>query len=58
MESIVYDKDKQVATVILNRPEAMNAFNYDMLCELEQVVEKARIDPDVRVVKFIGAGER
>ncbi|WP_210611369.1 enoyl-CoA hydratase-related protein [Priestia flexa] len=58
MESIVYDKDKQVATIILNRPEAMNAFNYDMLCELEQVVEKARIDPDVRVVKFIGAGER
>lgn len=36
----------------------MNAFNYDMLLELGQVAEAIRINPDIRVVVFTGAGEK
>lgn len=58
MSSISYEIKGHVAHVILNRPEAMNAFNYDMLKELEEVIEGIRIQKDVRVVTFKGAGEK
>jgi enoyl-CoA hydratase len=58
MESILLEQKGHVATVTINRPEAMNAFNYDTLNELQQVVEALRINPDIRVVIFTGSGEK
>lgn len=58
MEAVKLEQKGHVAFVTLNRPDAMNAFNYDMLAELGQVVESIRINPDVRVVVFTGAGNR
>ncbi len=52
MSSISYEMKERVAHVILNRPEAMSAFNYDMLKELEEVIEGIRIQKDIRVVTF------
>ncbi|MGX9135841.1 enoyl-CoA hydratase-related protein [Rummeliibacillus sp. JY-2-4R] len=42
--------------VTLNRPEAMNAFNYEMLEELCDVVESIRINSNIHVVIFTGSG--
>ena len=58
MSSISYEIKGHVAHVILNRPEAMNAFNYDMLKELEEAIEGIRIQKDIRVVTFKGTGEK
>ncbi|KIL45626.1 enoyl-CoA hydratase-related protein [Jeotgalibacillus soli] len=58
MEFIVLEQKKHLAIVTLNRPDSMNAFNYDLLTELGQVVEALRINPDIRVVVFQGAGEK
>ncbi|EGA89711.1 enoyx-CoA hydratase/isomerase family protein [Planococcus donghaensis MPA1U2] len=58
MDTIHYEQRNNLAFITLNRPEAMNAFNYDMLNELGQVVEAIRINPDIRVVIFTGAGEK
>ncbi|MDW0110800.1 enoyl-CoA hydratase-related protein [Sporosarcina aquimarina] len=58
METILVDKKDGIAWVTLNRPDAMNAFNYDMIRELGEAVETLRIDPDVRVVVLTGSGER
>ncbi|MFD1204771.1 enoyl-CoA hydratase-related protein [Sporosarcina contaminans] len=58
MKTIQFEQKGRIARVTLNRPEAMNAFNYDMLSELGQVVESIRINPDIRVVLFTGSGER
>lgn len=58
METILYVQKGHVAYVTLNRPDAMNAFNYEMLTELEQIVESIRIHPDIRLVLFTGAGDR
>jgi enoyl-CoA hydratase/carnithine racemase len=58
MENILVDIHHHTATVTLNRPEAMNAFNYDTLCELAGTVENLRTNQDVRIVIFRGSGER
>lgn len=58
MKTIQFEQKGHIARVTLNRPEAMNAFNYDMLSELGQVVESIRINPDIRAVLFTGSGER
>lgn len=53
---ILYNEQSHVATVTLNRPETMNAFNYELLQNLRQIVEQLRVNPAVRVVIFTGAG--
>ena len=58
MEAIRYEQKGNLAFVTLNRPGAMNAFNYDMLVELGQITESIRINPDIRVVIFTGSGDR
>ncbi|WP_438316024.1 enoyl-CoA hydratase-related protein [Sporosarcina sp. FA9] len=58
MELIQYEQKGNSAFVTLNRPSTMNAFNYDMLVELGQITESIRINPDIRVVIFTGAGDR
>lgn len=58
MQEIRYEQRNSVAYVTLNRPEAMNAFNFNLLMELGQVVEAIRIDSDIRAVVFAGSGDR
>ena len=55
-ETIIYEKRDGVATITLNRPERMNAFNDTMVSEWAAALEDARVDRDVRVVIVTGAG--
>jgi enoyl-CoA hydratase/carnithine racemase len=55
-ETIVYEKAPPRATVTLNRPEVLNAFDFRMLRELARAFEDASWDDDVRVVVVTGAG--
>ena len=57
-DTILYGKHGAVATVTLNRPRVMNAFNVRMRDELFVALEAVRDDPDVRAVVVSGAGER
>ena len=47
-----------VATVTLNRPEAMNALSKALRSRLYQVMTQVDADDDVRAVVLTGAGER
>ncbi|GLB58825.1 enoyl-CoA hydratase-related protein [Cytobacillus sp. NCCP-133] len=58
MSSITVELKEHIALVTLNRPDAMNAFNFETLCELQASVEKLRTNPGVRVVIFTGSGEK
>lgn len=58
MESILVEKSNFTAVVTLNRPDALNAFNYEMLTKLQSEIEKIRTDQDIRVVIFTGAGDK
>lgn len=55
---ILYEVRESVAYVTLNRPRSMNALNPPLLDGLEQSVDAAAADENVRVIVFSGAGDR
>jgi enoyl-CoA hydratase/carnithine racemase len=55
-ETIVYEKVPPRATVTLNRPDVLNAFNFRMLRELARAFEDASWDDEIRVVVVTGSG--
>lgn len=57
-ETLIYEKQDGIASVTLNRPKAMNAYNVKMRDELYETLTAIKDDDDVRVVIFKGAGEK
>ncbi len=55
---IIYEKSEGIATITLNRPEALNAFSKEVVEEILQALEDIRRDENVRVVILTGAGEK
>jgi enoyl-CoA hydratase/carnithine racemase len=55
-ETIVYEKAPPRATITLNRPDVLNAFDFQMLRELSRACEDASWDDDVRVLVITGTG--
>jgi len=57
-KNIKLDKEGEVATITLNRPEKLNLLSRGMISELGEGVEELARDEDIRVVVITGAGER
>jgi len=55
---ILYAAERSVATITINRPHRLNAFNGHTLDELAHAFARADQDRSVGVVVFTGAGER
>jgi enoyl-CoA hydratase/carnithine racemase len=55
-ERIVYTKEPPRATIRLNRPEVLNAFDFRMLREIARACEDASWDDAIRVVVVTGTG--
>lgn len=55
---VLFEKEGHLAFVTLNRPVALNCFDYDMLVQLENTLEQIRFDREIRAVIFTGAGEK
>jgi E-phenylitaconyl-CoA hydratase len=53
---VLYEVADRVATVTLNRPEALNSLDPESLDELNDAFQRANADPEVRVVILTGAG--
>jgi enoyl-CoA hydratase len=53
---IVYEKSEGIATITLNRPDALNAFNKEVINEILQALEDIKSDESIRVVILTGAG--
>ena len=58
MNYIKVDINDYVATVIINRPEALNAMNKDLVAELQQAVEECVENGDVGVIVITGSGDK
>lgn len=58
LTTLEYAVADHVATVTLNRPERLNAFNQQMLDEFVDVWRRVRLDDDVHVVVLRAAGDR
>ena len=57
-ETILYDEQDGVATVTLNRPDVLNAFNRRMQEELRELWRSLITNDDVRVVVLTGSGDK
>ncbi|MCW2944254.1 MAG: putative enoyl-CoA hydratase/isomerase [Actinoallomurus sp.] len=55
-ESVLYDLAEGVATITLNRPDAMNSLTVETKTALREAVERARDDTAARAVILTGAG--
>jgi enoyl-CoA hydratase len=56
--TLLYNKKDGVGTVILNRPDKLNALNSTVYNELYDVFESIENDPEVRAVVLTGSGDR
>ena len=56
--TVLLDKSGGVATIALNRPAVINAFNVQMRDELYSTLEAVRDDPDVLSILIAGEGDR
>ena len=56
MSFVKYEQKDQVAVLTIDRQEALNALNSQVLCDLDEAITKAEQDESVRVVILTGAG--
>jgi enoyl-CoA hydratase/carnithine racemase len=57
-DTVIYEKERHVARVTLNRPEVLNAYSLGMRDDLYEVLSAVRDDDEVRVVILRGAGPK
>lgn len=58
MEFIKIDVENYIATITINRPEALNAMNKVLVAELKEAMEKCVENDDVGVIVITGSGEK
>ncbi|MBI1392864.1 MAG: enoyl-CoA hydratase [Alphaproteobacteria bacterium] len=54
-ECILTEKDGAVGVVTLNRPDALNAFNLQLMNELTEAIQKYDSDPDIGCIVVTGS---
>ena len=57
-DTILYAVSEGIATLTFNRPEVMNALNFEIVRALDEHLQAMRFDPEIRVVVITGAGEK
>lgn len=57
-KEVLFDVDRAVARITLNRPERRNAMSFEVMQGLRDAIARARADDDVRVVVLTGAGDK
>ncbi len=55
-ENVLYEKDGRVATIIMNRPDKLNALSEGLIDDIVAAAEEAEADGEVRVIILKGAG--
>ena len=55
-DTVLYETGGAVATITLNRPDALNSFDREMRADLAAATARARGDSAVRAVVLTGAG--
>ncbi len=57
-ETLMVQRTGTIATVVLNRPEKLNALTKSMWQQLGETVETLSADPEVRCIVVRGAGDK
>lgn len=53
---IIFETADGVATITLNRPQALNALTFEMMFEVQEALAKIEADPSIRALILTGAG--
>ena len=57
-DAVRIDIEDTIATVLLNRPKALNAFDSDVFLGLRRTAQAIKENPDIRAVVVTGAGDK
>jgi enoyl-CoA hydratase len=55
---IVVERDEPIAIATINRPDKLNALNWDLIAELADELEKLDADDAIHCIVLTGAGDR
>ncbi|HXX96607.1 MAG TPA: enoyl-CoA hydratase-related protein [Candidatus Bathyarchaeia archaeon] len=58
MKYIQLEPQADIAIIKINRPEALNALNTDVISELSRTIDIIGVDDDIKAVIITGVGER
>ena len=58
LENIIFEHEKGIATIYINRPEKLNALNKATIQELHETLKMVDENPEVRVIIITGNGEK
>ena len=56
-ETVIYEKENDIALMTLNRPDKKNAFDAQMQAEMDAVITEVAKDKEARVLIITGAGK-
>ncbi|MFW6125677.1 MAG: enoyl-CoA hydratase/isomerase family protein [Chloroflexota bacterium] len=56
-QTLLIEKEDLIGTIVLNRPDRLNAFNATMRAEFPRAMQELGNDPEVRVIVITGAGD-
>lgn len=57
-QNLIIEISEKLAVVTLNRPQALNALNKELLSEISTFLEETANDPEIRAVVLTGSGEK
>jgi len=57
-KTVIFEKEGRIATVMINRPDFLNALNRDVWEEFEEVLRKIKGDDEIGVIIVTGVGEK
>lgn len=58
MTNVLLEKKGNIAVATINRPQALNALNSDVLTDLDELVNVVRADSDIRALVITGSGAK
>lgn len=58
MSAVVVDQDGYLAVITINRPDKLNALDYDTIAELHKTVDELSAQDEVGAIILTGAGEK
>ena len=57
-ENILFEESNSIGYITINRPSKLNALNKATIAELNEALESAREDRDIKVIILSGSGEK
>lgn len=55
---VLVERSDAIVTLILNRPEKLNALNYALIDSLLEILDVVELDDAIRAVILTGAGDK